>query len=305
MRFDAKQWCTCCPVAFVALLGVVAGIPACNDENVALNEAEATRMLGASPLHYAALTNDVEKIKSLLAGGSMDINAKDSEAEETPLHYAARAGSLAASEALVANGADIHAKDKSGQLAFHLAVEAIGDEIAKLLLDKGTDVDVVDGGGRTALHRAANRGSMSTVTLLLDRGADPNASFRRGTPMHLAAFMNHKAVVELLLARGADVNGNVDPASGQTPYDRALAHGHHKMVDFLRTQGGRAGTRRPRGAGGRRLDFARLDANKDGKVTADEFQGPPQFFERLDANKDGAITEEEIAAMRASRGGRS
>ena len=340
MRLDAKPWRTFCPVALgVALLGVVAGIPACNDENAPLSAAEAAKMLGVSPLHYAALTNDAEKVKSLLADGSADINGKDDEAEQTPLHYAARAESVAVAEALVANGADINIKDKSNQLAFHLAADAGSDEIVKLLLDKGTDVHVADGGGRTALHLAANSGHLSVAKLLLDNGtdvhvaddrdqtalhlaansghlgiakllldngADPDASSRRGTPMHMAASRNREAVIKLLLERGADVNGNVGPGGGRTPLDGAYREGIHSLVEFLRSHGGREGSPRPGGAGGgrRRLDFAQLDANKDGKVTADEFQGPPQFFERLDANKDGVVTEEEIAAMRASRGER-
>ncbi len=305
MRCDSKQSRIGCPVAFgLALLGVVAGIPACNDENAPLSDTEAAKMMGASLLHYAAMTDDLEKVKSLLAGGSADVNALDDEAEQTPLHYAARARSVAAAKALMANGADINIKDKSGQLAFHLAAEAGSEEIVKLLLDKGTDVGVTDDGGRTALHHAANGGYLSLATLLLDKGADPDANARRETPMHLAAWMNAESVVKLLLERGADVNGKVGAEPGPTPLDRANRHGHYLLVEFLRTKGGSEGRPRPRGAGRRRLDFAQLDANKDGKVTADEFQGPPQFFERLDANKDGGITEEEIAAMRASRGER-
>lgn len=37
----------------------------------------------------------------------------------------------------------------------------------------------------------------------------------------------------------------------------------------------------------------REDANKDGKVTKDEFKGPPQLFQRWDLNKDGVLTQEE------------
>lgn len=39
--------------------------------------------------------------------------------------------------------------------------------------------------------------------------------------------------------------------------------------------------------------LARSDANKDGKVTRDEFKGPSQIFEMLDRNKDGVVTKEE------------
>ena len=37
----------------------------------------------------------------------------------------------------------------------------------------------------------------------------------------------------------------------------------------------------------------RWDANKDGQISKDEFQGPARLFERLDANSDGVLTEAE------------
>jgi Ca2+-binding EF-hand superfamily protein len=62
------------------------------------------------------------------------------------------------------------------------------------------------------------------------------------------------------------------------------------------------------GGGGMRMqmqipEFKDLDKNKDGKISKDEWQGPPQFFDRLDANKDGFIDEAEWGAMRNRMGG--
>ncbi len=36
------------------------------------------------------------------------------------------------------------------------------------------------------------------------------------------------------------------------------------------------------------------DTNKDGKISRDEFRGPPQVFDKLDANKDGFLTQDEV-----------
>jgi Ca2+-binding EF-hand superfamily protein len=52
------------------------------------------------------------------------------------------------------------------------------------------------------------------------------------------------------------------------------------------------------------FDFKNLDKNSDGKISRDEFQGPPQFFDRLDANGDGVITEDEFNRARQWRGDR-
>lgn len=53
----------------------------------------------------------------------------------------------------------------------------------------------------------------------------------------------------------------------------------------------------PNRPGGQRIPWeavlARDDANHDGKISRDEFKGPPALFDRLDRNHDGFITREE------------
>lgn len=44
------------------------------------------------------------------------------------------------------------------------------------------------------------------------------------------------------------------------------------------------------------------DADGDGKISKDEFQGPENMFARIDANGDGVITQDEIRGMKG-RGG--
>ncbi|WP_146394094.1 alpha/beta hydrolase fold domain-containing protein [Planctomycetes bacterium CA13] len=49
----------------------------------------------------------------------------------------------------------------------------------------------------------------------------------------------------------------------------------------------------------------REDANKDGKVTKDEFKGPPRLFQRFDLDRDDVLTQLDFAAsVRQSRMGR-
>lgn len=55
--------------------------------------------------------------------------------------------------------------------------------------------------------------------------------------------------------------------------------------------------------GPRMPSFSDMDKNKDGKISRDEFLGPPQFFDRLDENKDGFIDEGEWNRMRGRMGG--
>ena len=58
---------------------------------------------------------------------------------------------------------------------------------------------------------------------------------------------------------------------------------------------------RKRKAGGNFI--SRFDADKDGKVSEDEFPRSAEQFARLDTNGDGYITEDEAPASR-ERGGR-
>ena len=51
---------------------------------------------------------------------------------------------------------------------------------------------------------------------------------------------------------------------------------------------------KPGGPGGRGGKFmARFDSNKDGKVSKEEFTGPPFIFQKLDKNGDGFISKED------------
>ena len=55
-------------------------------------------------------------------------------------------------------------------------------------------------------------------------------------------------------------------------------------------QGGRGGNR-----------FARIDANKDGKLSLDELSGQMLArFDRIDADRDGTISDKEREAFRAA-----
>jgi Ca2+-binding EF-hand superfamily protein len=91
-----------------------------------------------------------------------------------------------------------------------------------------------------------------------------------------------------------------DAGHAQQP-DKARAggaEGHGGPMRFHRGQrGGMAGM--PGMGGGAGGFFARLDANKDGKVTLAEFQaGPVAMFDRADTNKDGIVTPAERQAAR-------
>lgn len=93
------------------------------------------------------------------------------------LLFTAVANRLSAlSLALLAKGASVAAKDKSGQPLTHAAARCGDPAVLRAVLSsRGADVDATDGEGRTALLLAAADKSVEMVSCLLEHGAKAEA----------------------------------------------------------------------------------------------------------------------------------
>ena len=155
---------------------------------------------------------------------------------EAQLHDAAQANDYNAAESLIARGADINARDDSGQTPLMYAVENHALEAAALLLEKGAEID------NSLLMLAAGRYSYRIIPLLIAAGLDVNARTPSGyTPLHAAtdyvirpqavqsaSSQLHKTA-RVLLDHGADANAT--SKYGQTPLHHAA---HSKIPDTIR-----------------------------------------------------------------------
>lgn len=85
-------------------------------------------LLGATPLHYAAINLDIGPLKALVAAGA-NPNARDSDGR-TPLHMAAFATRTEHAMLLMQAGADPFLKTEAGRDVLSVARKVRADEVA-------------------------------------------------------------------------------------------------------------------------------------------------------------------------------
>ncbi|KAI4215997.1 MAG: hypothetical protein LQ351_001493 [Letrouitia transgressa] len=125
------------------------------------------------------------------------------QGHNTPLHLAAICDDLDALKILLNKGADLYRYDQKGLTALHMAVIGRSISVIEFLLDNENckiPVDIKDTNvGETALHKAVARGYEDCVMLLLDRGADIVAENRLEMDAKtIARSYKRNYIVELL-----------------------------------------------------------------------------------------------------------
>lgn len=206
---------------------------------------------GTTPLHLAALNDDLPAVQRLLKSGA-DARAA-TRLGVTPLQLAAVNGNAAIAAALIAAGADVNAVLPEGETILMTAARTGRAELVTLLLDKGADINGRETWyGETALMWAAAENHAEVVRVLARRGADVNARStlltlprrRTGqsvlplghwTPLMFAARQNGLDAIKALAEQGADLN-LVDP-DGATALVIAIINAHYDAAALLLDKG--------------------------------------------------------------------
>ncbi|KAA0145905.1 hypothetical protein FNF29_08348 [Cafeteria roenbergensis] len=135
-----------------------------------------TARFGATSLDRAALRGHKETVELLLDRGA-DPEAKDHvSAVSLPAAQTGPQGRHRPARDRVGDDA-VRATTKTAVIKAAIAGHK---DTMELLLDRGADLDAKDHSGNTALLVAADRGHKDTVELLLDRGADLEAKNSAG-----------------------------------------------------------------------------------------------------------------------------
>ncbi|TML92947.1 MAG: hypothetical protein E6G06_04150 [Actinobacteria bacterium] len=172
-------------------------------------------------------------------------------AGDTALHVTAAAHQREVAESLVAQGADVRARNRRGAEPLHYAADGspgtdFWDPIAQrdvitYLIEAGARPDAKDKSGVAPLHRAVRTRSSDAVSALIENGADPRLTNKSGsTPLHLAvqntgrsesgseaAKDEQRRIIALLLRHGAsptdvDANGKTVAATASSDWIRQL-----------------------------------------------------------------------------------
>ena len=122
----------------------------------------------------------------------------------TFLHKAVFDGDIDEAQRLVANGANINARDSDGLTPLHRAVLYNAEDIFNFLIASGAQLNIPDSGGWTPLHKAIANNNVKIAQILVQAGSSLTSKSKMGlTPLALAVCDDRVEMVQMLIDAGA------------------------------------------------------------------------------------------------------
>ena len=203
-------------------------IPVIIRNGISVEEANAT---GETPLFLAI--NNPSTIRTLVANNA-NLNARDTQGNSI-LHAAVRWNAVNSAALLVTLGIDINVHSLTGNTPLHDAVIRGMDQIETILINSKANLEVRNIEGNTPLMEAVRLGKFSSADKLARNRADPNTRNISGdTPLHLAVGMERYDLVNLLLGLGTSIHAR--NTRNRTPFQISLSISP-RMASALLTSG--------------------------------------------------------------------
>jgi len=212
-------------------------------------DVNAVSQLGRTPLLIAAAAHESRDVVRLLLSKGASVNTADTNGV-TALIAAANADNLDVATLLLAYGADVHVKARTGEPSTALMNAAVNGNarLVAALLARKPDLAVVTAdrtftgkhgpvrfGGLTALHAAISGGNPDVVEMLLESGASVDARDVRGmTPLMWAIGTDRPVsrTISLLLAHRADTA--LTSPDGESALDWARKFNNPAVLSLLK-----------------------------------------------------------------------
>ncbi|TMS39258.1 hypothetical protein L596_005811 [Steinernema carpocapsae] len=192
-----------------------------------------------TPLHYAALKDNVKEARELIEKGHADVNANDMHSY-SPLHLAAIHGAENVAKLLIFHHARLIDIDDRKNTPLHLASRTGESEVVRIILDKIEEkdrqkyIEQPNSEDNSALHLATNGGHLKVVEEIFQTGVDINVNVARKdkvTLLHLAAGKGSLQLCQTLIGKGANVTAM--DAGRKTPLHYAAENNHCQIIELL------------------------------------------------------------------------
>lgn len=152
--------------------------------------------------HDAVHIGDVETVKTMLSAGPALATSVD-KFKFQPIHLLDMYFDGEILNLLLANGADINAKNDEGVTLLHIIRDP---DAVTILVQKGADIEARDMGGWTPLimQASAQQDGADVVAALLANGANPNAKGNNGeSALSFARQTGDDEFIQVLIEGGA------------------------------------------------------------------------------------------------------